>query len=294
METTHPAGRCRILGLSHAGLRVADMQAALVFYRDFLGLEEQFQLVDEQGKLLLKFMKLSDTQFIELFPEESPEQDRLFQVAFIVEDAEAMRLYLKEKGIAVPESAKRGRIRNIGFSIPDPDGHMVEFVQYMPDSWTTQDRGKHLGKDRVSIRLKHIGFTVRSLERSLAFYKDILGCTESWRGSENGETLSWVNMKLPDSDDYLELMLHAGNLSKERIGILNHICLEVDDVPLSVEWLEGKAREGLYARPLTHKVGRNRRRLANLFDPDLTRTEIMEALTIDGMSPPFSTALPPD
>lgn len=294
METTQPKFRPRIVGLSHAGLKVADMNPAIRFYSDFLGLEEQYQLVDEQGELIMKFLKLNDRQCIELFPEGSPEQDRLFQVAFIVEDAEAMREYLQGKGIPVPGSAKKGRIGNIGFSIPDPDGHIIEFVQYLADGWTSRDMGKHLGKDRVSIRLKHIGFTVRSLHRSLEFYQDILGCMETWRGSDNGETLSWVNMKLPDSDEYLELMLHDGNLTNERIGILNHICLEVDSVPLSIDWLQGKAVDGLYQRPLSHKIGRNRRRLANLFDPDSTRVELMEALTVDGLTPPPSTALPPD
>jgi lactoylglutathione lyase len=284
LKTLHEQTRPRIVGLSHIGLFVHDIDKALGFYRDFLGFEEQFQLTEPNGALALKFMKINDCQFIELFPERSPTDDRLYQTAFIVEDAEALRLHLKKHGVAVPDSPKLGRIGNYGFSIKDPDGHVLEFVQYMSDGWTLKDTGKHLSSNRMSARLKHIGITVRNLEPALAFYRDVLGCTETWRGSPDGKKLHWVNMKLPDSDDYLELMLYDEELSPERKGILNHMSLEVDDVLASAEFLTEKAA-GLYDRPITNKVGINRKRQCNLFDPDLTRAELMEAWTIDGMSP---------
>ena len=277
----------RMGGLSHIGLFVKDIGASLVFYRDFLGFEEQFQLTEPDGSLALKFMKINDRQFVELFPERSPGDDRLFQVAFIVEDAEAMRRHLSDKGFEVPEKVKTGRIGNLNFSIKDPDGHVLEFVQYTPAGWTLQDAGKHLPQRRMSARLKHIGFCVQSLEKSLPFYRDVLGCTEIWRGSSDGQRLSWVNMKLPDSDDYLELMMYYEPLSLERKGSVNHMSLEVDDVPLAVDELGKRSAEGFYDKPITRKVGINRKRQCNLFDPDLTRAELMEPWTIDGMSPPW-------
>ncbi len=289
LEITQYPGRPRIVGLSHVGLRVHNLEKSLIFYQDFLGFEEQFQLTEPDGRIALKFLKINDRQFIELFPENDEVEDRLFQVAFIVEDIEAMRLHLATHGVAVPECAKKGRIGNIGFSAKDPDGHVLEFVQYDPDGWTLKDTGKHLGKERISARLKHLGFTVRHLDTALVFYRDVLGCVETWRGSENEKTLSWVNMKLPDSDDYLELMLHDGNLSRERIGILNHMSLELPDVPRAVEILQARAAGGVYDRPILHKTGRNRKRLANLFDPDDTRAEIMEPITFDGSAPPNFT-----
>ena len=280
-KTTIP----QIAGLSHIGLFVSDLPKALTFYHDFLGYEEQFQLTDPDGKVALKFMKVNDRQFVELFPERNPEDERLYQVAFIVEDIEAMHLHLKSNGIAVPEKYNKGRIGNLSFSVKDPDGHILEFVQYTPDGWTLQDTGKHLPQSRISARLKHIGFTVRSIDASLAFYRDILGCSETWRGSSDGTTLSWVNMKLPASDEYLELMLHSEEPSRERKGIMNHMSLEVESVPDAVEILKKRAANGIYERPLEHKVGRNKKRQVNLIDPDGTRTELMEPIQVDGMSP---------
>lgn len=279
------ANRPKIVGLSHIGVFVQDIEKSLVFYRDFLGFEEQFQLTEPDGRLALKFMKINDRQFIELFPERNPEDDRLYQVAFIVEDAEALRLHLKANGIEVPEKVKKGRIGNLNFSIKDPDGHVLEFVQYLSDGWTLQDAGKHLGARRMSVRMKHIGFTVKSLEKSLPFYRDVLGCTEVWRGSSDGARLSWVNMRLPDSDDYLELMMQYEPLPRERMGALNHMSLEVDDILEAVEEVAARAAGGVYEKPITHKIGINRKRQCNLFDPDLTRAELMEPWTVDGMSP---------
>ena len=48
-----------------------------------------------------------------------------------------------------------------------------------------------------------------------------------------------------------------------------------------------------YGRPIEIHLGINRKRQANLFDPDGTRTELMEPTTIDGKPTPSSTAPPP-
>jgi lactoylglutathione lyase len=41
------------------------------------------------------------------------------------------------------------------------------------------------------------------------------------------------------------------------------------------------------------QVGVNKKRQINLFDPDGTRVELMEANTVDGKPAPSSTAPPP-
>lgn len=48
-----------------------------------------------------------------------------------------------------------------------------------------------------------------------------------------------------------------------------------------------------YGREIDVKIGKNRKRQANLFDPDGTRTEVMEPTTIDGKPTPPSDAPPP-
>ena len=54
----------------------------------------------------------------------------------------------------------------------------------------------------------HAGIIVNSLEPEMQFYKGVLGFEEFWRGSRDNKILNWVNMKTPDSTDYIEFMLH--------------------------------------------------------------------------------------
>jgi lactoylglutathione lyase len=57
--------------------------------------------------------------------------------------------------------------------------------------------------------------------------------------------------------------------------------------------LEAKPYRKQYTRPLDPKVGVNRKRQLNLYDPDGTRIELMEWNTIDGKPAPSSQAPPP-
>jgi lactoylglutathione lyase len=285
--------RPHIVGLSHAAFFVHDVEKARAFYKSFLGFEEPFSLKKTDGSLDLTYIKINDRQWMELFVERGQGTNRFYQVAFEVDDAEAMRAYLASRGIKTPDKVNKGRIGNLNFSVKDPDGHVAEFVQYLSDGWTLRDAGKHLPAELLSTHLKHVGFVVDSLERSLKFYRDILGCRETWRGNGPGQQLQWVNLKVPDGDDYIELMLYTDPPSPMRLGSMNHISLEVADVTRTAAVLEARPWFKEYGRPLTVRTGINRKRQLNVFDPDSTRTEFMEPKTVDGLLVPSSTAKPP-
>ncbi len=199
---------------------------------------------------------------------------------------------------AAPEGSAdkvgKGRTGNKNFTIKDPDGHIVEIVEYQPDSWTAREAGKFQPATRISDRLLHAGIIVGPLERAMKFYRDMLGFQEFWRGSSAGsQDLSWVNMRVPDGQDYLEFMLYREPPTAARRGTMSHVCLMVPDVDKAVAVLESRpARKG-YARKLEIHTGVNRKRQVNLYDPDGTRIELMEPNTIDGKPAPPSTAPPP-
>ena len=56
-----------IVGIGHIAIRVKDIDRTLDFYRDKLGFKEMFRL-DRDGKLWLMYLRVTDTQYIELFP----------------------------------------------------------------------------------------------------------------------------------------------------------------------------------------------------------------------------------
>ncbi len=285
--------RPKIIGVAHISLFVHDIAKSREFYKDFLGFDEPFQLDKSDGSLALTFIKVNDRQYIELVPETKPDTDRLGHISIEVESAEAMRLYLKAHGVKVPDSVPKGRIKNSNFNVKDPDGHQVEIVQYEPDGWTVREKGKFMNGPRISKRMMHLGITVGDLDASMAFYRDLLGFQEIWRGSRDGKVLSWVNMKLPDSDDYIEFMLKDRPQTLSTLGTAHHIALETPDIEKSKSELAARAENAHYTKPLEVRTGTNRKRQMNLYDPDGTRTEMMEPGTVDGVSAPSSTAAPP-
>ncbi len=291
--TAGDAERPRITGVAHMAVYAHDVDKTLAFYRDFLGYADPFRLNRGGGELHLAFVKVGDRQFVEVFPEKQAGTDRLNHIALEVEDAGAMRAYLASRGVKVPEKTPVGRIGNANFNITDPDGHTVEIVQYLPDGRTMRQKGKDLPDGRISPRIMHVGIAVRALEPAMAFYRDLLGFKEIWRGSASGRQLQWVNMKVPDGDDYVEFMLYKDPPSPERLGVMHHICLEVPDIEKARQSLEARATRNGYTRPLEVKTGVNRKRQLNLFDPDGTRLELMEPNTVDGTPAPSSSAPPP-
>lgn len=288
--------RPKITGISHAAFYVSDLAKAREFYEGFLGYASPYSIPLSNPKGDLVWIKINDRQSVELFPGAQLKEgdDRLVHLAFEVEDAEAMRVYLRAKGVpGVPTATPTGRIGNRNFTIKDPNGNSVEFTQYMPDGWTVRERGNFLPDTRISRRMTHVGVVVGAFEESMKFYGEILGLQEIWRGSAAGsKTLSWVNLRVPDGEDYVEFMLYEKYPTPVQLRTLHHICLEVPDIEAAAATLaQRKYPEGNRA-PTPMRAGMNGKRQINYFDGDGTRVEIMEPGTHDGKPRPPS-ALPP-
>lgn len=285
--------RPEILGVAHISLFAHDYEASRTFYHEFLGFDEPYSLKKPDGSPSMTFFKVNDRQYIELSPEKEAGSDRLNHYALQTNNAEAMRAYLGAHGVKVPDHVPKGRIGNLNFMIQDPEGHSIEIVEYPAEGWTMREKGKSMPETRVSKRMMHVGVIVTHLEAEMKFYTKVLGFRETWRGSSSGKVLSWINLKVPDGEDYVEFMLFKEPPPPEKRGTAHHLCLEVPDVAASLTELQAKPYRSRYARPLESKTGINRKRQLNLFDPDGTRTELMEPHTIDGVPAPSSTAPPP-
>jgi catechol 2,3-dioxygenase-like lactoylglutathione lyase family enzyme len=286
--------RPHILGVAHIAVFAHDYEKSRSFYGDFLGFEEPYSLKNKDGSASMTFFKINDHQYIELFPEREANSDRLSHISLETDDIEALRVYLASKGVKVPDHAQPARIGNLSFNIIDPAGHQVEMVQYMPGGKTVAAYGKYMSDTRISSHMTHVGLIVTQLDPEYKFYTEILGFKETWRGSSSGTVLSWVNLKVPDGDDYIEFMLAKDEPGPTHRGSAHHLCLQVPDVAASVERLKTRPYFKTYDHPIEIHVGINRKRQANLFDPDGTRTELMEPATIDGKPAPPSTAPPPE
>ena len=282
-----------ITGVAHAAFYTKDVESARKFYKDFLGYAEPFSLMAANGKdLALTFIKINDRQYVEVFPEKKQGGNRMYHFAVETTDAEAMRKYLASKGIKVPEKTPVGKTGNSNYFVTDPNGTICEIVQYESNSMSSKTLGKDLPETRISARMSHVGFQVPDLDKAISFYCGILGFKETWRGSRDGKNVTWVNLKLPESNDYVELMLFDKEPTVGSMGTMNHICLEVKDVSESAIILKNRQLPEGLKTPTEMKTGINKKRQINCYDIDGTRVEIMEASTVDGQPVPSSTAPP--
>jgi catechol 2,3-dioxygenase-like lactoylglutathione lyase family enzyme len=280
-KTTLTVRRPKIYGVAHIGLRTDNMQASRKFYTGVLGLAEPFSLDKPPAEgtgLLLTYFKVNDKQYIEVFPElTDPKQDRLSHISFETSDAEQMRKYLASKGVKVPQKLEPMLDGNRGFDVFDPDGHDVEFVQYMPGSIHSKNFGKFLPKDRVSKRMIHVGVVVKDRAAADKFYKDILGFEEIWHGGMKDDVIDWVDMRVSDGTDWLEYMLNVKDPDPQELGVMHHLALGVPSVKAGYGAVKERGAK-LDEKP---EIGRDGKWQLNLYDPNFTRVELMEPKPVE-------------
>jgi catechol 2,3-dioxygenase-like lactoylglutathione lyase family enzyme len=144
LSAQSPPPRPKVFGVAHYSIFVSDLARARTFYEDFLGYEESFTLPKADGAVQMAFVKINDHQYLELVNEPNKGEGQLNHLGLYTDDVERMRQYLASQGVKVPDRVTTNRIGNRKISVVDPDGHTVEIVEYLPDSWTGKDTGKHM------------------------------------------------------------------------------------------------------------------------------------------------------
>jgi len=159
--------------IAHVALRIANLQASAAFY-ETLGFEQAFRFEDG-GATSVAFLKINDHQFIELYPRASDSQPLgMMHICFETGDIESLRAeYLKRN--LEPTPVNKARAGNLLFSIHDPEGQVLEYLQYLPGSLHFEDRGRHLGERRISQHLVRTVANVRDVDAARAFYAGRLG-----------------------------------------------------------------------------------------------------------------------
>jgi catechol 2,3-dioxygenase-like lactoylglutathione lyase family enzyme len=268
--------RPAIIGVAHIGLKTDDMAATRKFYTGVLGFQEPFSLDKAPGEgtgLLLTYFKVNDHQYIEVFPElTDSKMDRLSHISFETANAEQMRTYLASKGVKVPEKLEPMQDGNRGFDVTDPDGHDVEFVEYVPGSLHSRNFGKFLPDSRISTRMIHVGVVVKDRAAADRFYRDILGFKLQWQGGMKDTQTDWVAMRVPDGTDWLEYMLNVNNPDPHLLGVMHHLALGISSIQDGYKL----ATERGYQAKEKPQIGRDGKWQYNMYDPNFTRVEMME------------------
>jgi len=122
--------------LAHLCLVVRDLDTAVSFYRDVLGMTEAFPFINKEGKQYGQYFHVGEGSFLELFAgEHDARDDRQSYRHFClqVEDIAAEVDRLRKAGLTVSD-VKTGTDRSYQAWLEDPDGNRIELHGYTPDS----------------------------------------------------------------------------------------------------------------------------------------------------------------
>ncbi len=263
--------RPKITGIDHVAFYTTSPEANQQKYGTVLGLTSAPPVEPGQTQ---RFMLGS--QWVGYSPAPDPKvTNRLDHVAFRTEDCEGLRKYLAANGVKVPDAASNLKDGSRTFMVKDPEGNAIEFVQ--PKS---QMSVEVTSAGPVSRRMIHAGFIVRDRAAEDRFYKDILGFRPYWYGGMHPERTDWVAQQVPDGTDWLEYMLNqSANPDAHLRGVMNHISLGVKDMNAAQMKIES---HGWKPTAEEHsQIGRDGKLQLNVFDPDLSRIELMEFTPVD-------------
>ena len=283
--------RPRLLGLSHVAFRVSDLEKARAFYEGFLGYTAVSPMAVSAGPRRL-LLVVNQRQYLEFVAGLDPAEDRLDHVALVTDDLAQARRLLGARRIPFTEAAAEPG-GNPALRTKDAEGRVLEIVEHARDAWPRSFSAALPDSAAISPRVLHAGVLAGDLDAANRFYAGGLGLQETWRGSRDEKVLSWTNLRVPDGEEYIELMLYGALPAPDARGTAHHVCLEVPDIERARARLLERGYARTYGRPLEIRTGVNRRRQLNLYDPDGTRVELMEPHTVDGQPAPRSQAPPP-
>jgi lactoylglutathione lyase len=191
--------RPRIFGIAHVAFVVNDFAAAQSFYEDTVALEMPFSLKHPNGGRWIDYLKINNQQYVELFNDSTQPNGAFNHIAFYTDDLAGMRKYLLFHGVKLGRDIHQGRTGDAFLSFRDPDGRIVEMVEYKSSSWTAEASKKSNGSspDHILHVAVPRGFTVASQ----SFYRDVLGFVLTL-----GSTQSNPSVRVPEGNDYVEFL----------------------------------------------------------------------------------------
>jgi catechol 2,3-dioxygenase-like lactoylglutathione lyase family enzyme len=255
-----PQQRPAITGIAFVRVYASETAASAKFYGQTLGYASS-----KAGEITR--YPVNDLQWIEVAPLPSPAPaSRLAAVGFMTRDARTLETYLKAHAVPIVDPLSRGR-----FSVRDPEGNLIFFVQEVKGAAVPAS----VPATAISRRMIHAGFVVHNADAENHFYREILGFKPYWRGGRTDSSIDYVSQQVPDGSDWLEYMLNTNpNATQKQLGVSNHMSLGVAHMSDAVAKLQKNGCTGPECS--ASKIGRDGKVQLNLYDPDLTRVELME------------------
>ncbi|KAL5415429.1 hypothetical protein PMIN04_008557 [Paraphaeosphaeria minitans] len=302
--------------LNHSMIRVKDPKRSVEFY-EFLGMKLLRKLPNPDARFDLYFLAYDSPKavshanhwtdregIVELTHNYGTEDDPNYKVAngnqephrgfghlcISVDNLQAACQRLEDAGYKFQKKLTDGRMRHIAFVL-DPDGYWVEVIGQKQLEQTEKEKETDLG----TYRMNHTMIRVKDAEKSVAFYKDIMGMQlkRTSENEKNGFNLYFLGYGAPANESapegvsatahdegLLELTwnygtekdanfkYHNGNDEPQGFG---HICVSVDDLDAACARFEEKGVN--WKKRLTEGRMKN---IAFVLDPDGYWIEVVQ------------------
>jgi lactoylglutathione lyase len=129
-----------ISSLAHVAIKTRDLDASLDFYVNRMGFREMLRLDKPDGSpgVWLVYLRITDDQFLEIFPEGQGERapgwndTAINHICLGVDGIDAVVAELGTAGVPLLLPRKAGADGNIQAWVEDPDGNRIELMQMMP------------------------------------------------------------------------------------------------------------------------------------------------------------------
>jgi len=126
-------------GIDHFAFEVADMDTAIAFYTEKLGLKLMFRKVDEEQGEEFALLELEGGN-LELLRSLAPPAARAKpepaspwcpHLALVAEDMDELVARAKESGIAILDGPLHAEGLAKWIYLSDPDGNIIEYIQWL-------------------------------------------------------------------------------------------------------------------------------------------------------------------
>jgi lactoylglutathione lyase len=124
-----------ISSLGHIGIKVKNLEKSIAFFTETMGFPEMFRLHRDDGRVWLVYLRITDDQYLEIFPEAiqdrapEPENNGINHFCLTVENIEEIVHQLEAKGVVLYRPLKTGADNNRQAWIQDPDGNRIELME---------------------------------------------------------------------------------------------------------------------------------------------------------------------
>lgn len=131
-----------VKAIGHIAVSVKDIERSMDFYVNKLGFAEMFRL-ERDGHLWIVYLRITDTQFIELFPDGVGDSAPPFanvgynHLCLEVDDIDAAIAEITARGVTLTAEKKLGVDHNYQAWIADPEGNRIELMQLGADAMQT-------------------------------------------------------------------------------------------------------------------------------------------------------------